>query len=98
MERAMMTIFMMTAAPFSILLGFVALCLGMEKHYKEYFPPPASRRRLRLLRAVGWLLLALALAACVIAHGGQIGPLMWVAWLSVLGMAFVFARPWLARD
>jgi hypothetical protein len=90
----MTPIAMALAAPLLILLGLAALCLGMEKHYREYFPSPASRRRLRVLRALGWLSLALSFSACVTGEGGQIGPLLWVGWLSVIGLAFVFARPW----
>jgi hypothetical protein len=94
----MPTTFLTLAAPFFILLGFAALCLGMEKHYREYFGgAPASRLRLRQLRALGWLLLALSFAACVTGEGWQIGPLLWFGWLSVIGMALVFAKPWLAR-
>jgi hypothetical protein len=92
------TLFMALAAPLLILLGFAALCLGMEKHYKEYFlHAPASRLRLRGLRVLGWLGLLLSFAACVAGEGWQIGPLLWFGWLSVLGMALVFARPWLSR-
>ncbi|MDR2261759.1 MAG: DUF3325 domain-containing protein [Azoarcus sp.] len=92
------TIFMALAAPLFIFLGFAALCLGMEKHHREYFGrAPAAWPRLRWLRALGWLLLALSFAACVVDEGWQIGPLVWFGWLSVLGMALVFARPWLPR-
>jgi hypothetical protein len=95
----MATIFIALAAPLFILLGFAALCLGIEKHYKEHFGRAlTSPRRSQWLRALGWLSLALSFAACVAEEGWQIGPLSWFGWLSVIGMALVFARPWLMRD
>ena len=98
MERAVTTI-LLTAlfAPLFCLSGFAALCLGVEKHYREHLRTPAFRLRLRGLRALGGLLLSLSLAACVAGEGWQIGPLLWFGWLSVIGMALVFARPWLTR-
>ena len=94
-----MTTILLTAffAPLLILLGFAALCLGVEKHYREHWRASASRRLLRCLRVLGWLLLTLPFAACVAGEGWQIGPLLWVGWLSVIGMALVFVRPWLVR-
>jgi hypothetical protein len=79
------------------LLGLAALCLGMNKHYKEHFRHAPTLRRLRGLRTLGWLGLALAFAVCVAGWGWQIGPLLWFGWLSIIGMALVFARPWLRR-
>ena len=84
-------------APLIIFLGFAALCLGVGKHYKEHFTHTPSPWRRRVLRASGWLSLALSFAACVTGKGWQIGPLLWFGWLSVIGMALVFIRPWLLR-
>jgi hypothetical protein len=95
----MMLTILLTAffAPLFCLCGFAALCLGVGKHYREHFTHTPSPRRRRVLRVLGGLLLALSLAACVAGEGWQIGPVLWVGWLSVLGMALVFARPWLSR-
>jgi hypothetical protein len=93
----MLTFFMALFAPLLILLGFAALCLGMEKHYKEHLRMPTSPQNLRRLRTLGWFLLSLSFAACVANDGWQVGPLVWFGWLSVLGMSLVFARPWLWR-
>jgi hypothetical protein len=91
----MPTILSVMAAPLLCLFGFAALCLGMTRHYQEHFTHTPSSRRRRVLRAAGWLLLALSFAACVTGEGWQIGPLLWFGWLSVIGMALVFVRPWL---
>ena len=84
-------------APLFCLLGFAALCLGMARHYQEHFAHAPLRRRRRVLRVSGWFLLSLSFAACVAGEGWQIGPVLWFGWLSVIGMALVFARPWLLR-
>ncbi|XQA74241.1 DUF3325 domain-containing protein [Xanthomonas sacchari] len=63
--------------------GFVALCLGMEKHQLDlYGARRATAPRLRQLRAAGWLLLGTAFACCVAARGWGIGPVLWVGSLS----------------
>ncbi|WP_415163419.1 DUF3325 domain-containing protein [Ottowia sp.] len=79
------------------LLGFTALCLGMDKHYEKHLRHPPTPWRLRGLRALGWLCLALSFAASIAAAGWQIGPLLWFGWLSVAGYVLVFAKPWLRR-
>jgi hypothetical protein len=92
-----LTFFMALFAPLLILLGFAALCLGMEKHCKEHLRMPISPQNLRRLRVLGWFALLLSFAACVTNDGWQVGPLVWFGWLSVLGMSLVFARPWILR-
>lgn len=64
--------------------GFSALSLSAERHYAHVFarkPPPA---RGLLLRVLGWLLLAGAIAPAVIDLGPSVGLAMWTA---LLGLA-----------
>jgi hypothetical protein len=97
-ERAMMTTLLAASfAPLLCLFGLAALCLGMEKHYREHFARAPSSRRRHVLRVLGGFSIALSFAACVAGEGGQIGPLMWFGWLSVIGLALTFIRPWLRR-
>ncbi|MFT4267116.1 MAG: DUF3325 domain-containing protein [Xenophilus sp.] len=63
--------------------GFTALCLAMEKHQLElYGKDRASPRRMRMLRALGWLLLAIAFGLCVGVRGWAIGPVQWLGALT----------------
>jgi hypothetical protein len=55
-----LTFFMALFAPLLILLGFAALCLGMEKHCKEHLRMPLSPQNLRRLRVLGWSALLLS--------------------------------------
>lgn len=63
--------------------GFTALCLAMEKHQLElYGKDRASPQRIRMLRVLGWLLLAIAFALCVAVRGWAIGPVQWLGALT----------------
>ncbi|GHH54119.1 MAG: DUF3325 domain-containing protein [Gammaproteobacteria bacterium] len=63
--------------------GFAALCLAMEKHQLElYGKDRAGPRRMRALRAAGWLLLSVAFALCVVARGWAVGTVQWLGALT----------------
>ena len=68
------------------LAGFVALAAGMSKHAKHLLrrelPPAVSR----LLRALGWLLLAAALAIGIRQWHADVGLVTWLGWLPVVSM------------
>ncbi len=83
-------------ALFPNLIGLGALCLGMPKHYRQCFGrlPPLSRSR--MLRALGWALLALSLGCAVQSSGWQVGLLEWIGLASVCGLALVFTLPFIA--
>ncbi len=54
--------------------GMLALCMGMERHFKQVWqrlPAPLLRRGLRV---GGWLALGLSLVASVAAWGWAMGP------------------------
>ena len=75
------------------LAGFVALAAGMSKHAKHLLrrelPPAVSR----LLRALGWLLLAAALAIGIRQWHADVGLVTWLGWLTVAGLLLVFYLP-----
>lgn len=73
--------------------GFIALALAMEKHCKHLLRRVLSPLWLRVLRAAGGLLLALALLLSFQHLGWSIGAAAWLGWLSVAGFALVFYMP-----
>lgn len=67
--------------------GLVALCLAMEKHHVERFGRArTTRSRRHALRWLGWVVIGAALACCVAAHGGVLGPLYWLGALTLAGL------------
>ena len=59
--------------------GLAANSCGMSRHYADIMgrgrePEPRTRRR---CLALGWLGIALSLAACVNASGWHLGPVLW---------------------
>lgn len=65
--------------------GFVALSLGMERHFHDVLGPQRPFARWQpWLRAAGIAGLLLALAACLLERGPAQG---WVLWLGVLTAA-----------
>jgi len=74
-------------------LGWMLLCLGLPRHYREHFgalPPP---HRARWLRAGGWLLCAAALAVAVAMAGWGIGAVTWAAAWMLAAVAWVLLQP-----
>lgn len=69
--------------------GFLALCLAMPRHGREVLQKPLADHAARLVRVGGWTALAASFAASV-AHGGwQIGPVLWIALLTIAGALVV---------
>jgi len=66
------------------LSGLALLALAMNRHRDQMLGKGAavSMEALALARPVGGLLLALALAACVAAHGWSMGMLWWLGVLT----------------
>ncbi|MDH4610862.1 DUF3325 domain-containing protein [Pseudomonas sp. BN102] len=74
--------------------GMLALCLGLERHYKQVWqrlPAPSLRRA---LRSGGWLALGASLAACVAAWGWAMGPVGWFGLMSLAGFGLVLLLPY----
>lgn len=91
---------MLTAFCGGLLLAYtamLALCQGLERHFKQVWqrlPAPWLRRALRL---VGWLGLAASFAACVAAWGWAMGPVGWFGQVSLAGFALVLLLPYWPR-
>ncbi|MBH1738671.1 DUF3325 domain-containing protein [Stenotrophomonas maltophilia] len=82
--------------------AFTALSLAMEKHQHDLHgsaaATPARRTQWRVL---GWALLTVAFALCVIDHGWAMGPVLWLGTMTLGGLALSFGlypyRPkWIA--
>ncbi|MGE6334766.1 DUF3325 domain-containing protein [Stenotrophomonas sp. NPDC077659] len=82
--------------------AFTALSLAMEKHQQDLHgkaaATPARRTQWRVL---GWALLTVAFALCVVDHGWGMGPLLWLGTMTLGGVALAFGlypyRPaWIA--
>lgn len=77
--------------------GFVALALASDKPGTSLLGRKPAARERKGLRAVGWPLLALALACGVMGWGQGVGWTTWVAWLTLTGSALVFVFPYWER-
>ena len=81
----------MNAAAFCLAYaGFSALCLAMDRHYENVFDRGIPRRHRLPLRLLGWLGLALSLAACAAAWGWSYGTVEWVGILSLAGLLLIW--------
>lgn len=78
-------------------LGMLALCQGLERHYKQLWHkvPPVNLRH--SLRAAGWLSLGLSLYFCVQAWGWAMGPVGWFGMLSLSGFGLLMLLPYRPR-
>lgn len=77
--------------------GMAGLCLAMDRHHGQVWgrdAPPAARWG---LRAVGTLLLALALCPCLVAWGATVGVVVWLGFLSAGALLLVGLLPYVPR-
>lgn len=77
--------------------GMVALCQGLERHYKQVWGSVPSVARRRSLRGLGWLALGLSFATCVLGWGWAMGPVGWFGQISLAGFALVMLLPYTPR-
>ncbi|CAK9887558.1 MULTISPECIES: DUF3325 domain-containing protein [Pseudomonas] len=77
--------------------GFAALCLAMEKHYKDLLGHKPSSARLKALRVAGWVLLALALLLAVRHSGWAMGLVELFAVMMAGVTLWVFLLPYQPR-
>ncbi|GLX90565.1 hypothetical protein Pfra02_31330 [Pseudomonas fragi] len=78
-------------------VGMLALCQGLERHYKQVWKkvPPEGLRH--LLRAAGWCSLALSFYFCGLAWGWAMGPIGWFGMLSLSGFGLLMVLPYRPR-
>lgn len=77
--------------------GFAALCLAMEKHFKELLKHTPRGMHLRSLRGAGWALLLASLLLAVHARGWAYGLVEWIALLMAAATLWVFILPYRPR-
>lgn len=77
--------------------GFAALCLAMEKHFKELLKRAPRPLQVRALRIVGWTLLLLSLVLAVNLRGLAHGLVEWTAVLMAGVTLWVFVLPYQPR-
>ncbi|MYM35892.1 DUF3325 family protein [Duganella sp. FT94W] len=63
--------------------GMSALSLAIDRHHRQVYGDDASTRKRCLLRAVGSLLLALAIVPCVLLWGAGAGFVAWIGMLTI---------------
>jgi len=77
--------------------GMLALCQGLERHYKQVWNRACPAAVRRVLRAAGWLALVLSLVLCAQAWGWAMGPVAWFAVMSLAGLVLVMLLPYWPR-
>ncbi|MFB4394180.1 MULTISPECIES: DUF3325 domain-containing protein [unclassified Pseudomonas] len=77
--------------------GMVALCLGLERHYRQVWQRVPGAGWRQVLRGLGWLALLASLGASVAAWGWAMGPIAWLGLVSMAGLALVLLLPYWPR-
>jgi len=77
--------------------GMLALCLGLERHFKQLLTRTPHKRILQGLRVGGWLMLVASLSTSAMAWGWAMGAVAWFGLLSLTGVAVAFAAPYLSK-
>jgi len=78
-------------------VGMSALCMGLERSFRQVFKRIPSALSCRCLRALGWLLLVASLAFSVRMWGVAAGIVGWVGVMSVAGVALIMLLPYAPR-
>lgn len=73
--------------------GFTCLALAMPRHSKHLLQRSLSPQATRLAKITGWALLGVALILAAVQWRFSIGVVTWFGWLSLAGVALVFALP-----
>jgi hypothetical protein len=78
-------------------LGLAALSLSLGRHHQALWPTPPDRRRILGLRAAGWALIALSLAAAIRLDGWNFGPVDWLGTLTGAGLLLIVVQSYRPR-
>lgn len=76
------------------LAGFFCLAAAMSRHSAQllrYTPSATTRHRLRIS---GWLLLTASFTLAVMHWHANIGPVVWLGWLTIAGLLLTFSMPY----
>ncbi len=77
--------------------GLTTLAFAMARHHRTVFRRDLPPRDRRLLRTLGWLLLALSVTAAFRAHGVEIGTVAWFALVAGTGFALTLLLAYAPR-
>lgn len=75
------------------LSGFIALALAMPKHSKQVLRRHLPDSLRRVMRGLGWTLLALALGLGIAQWQFDVGTVTWLGWLNIAGVSLAFYLP-----
>lgn len=78
-------------------IGMLALCQGLERHYKQVWNNAPSPGLCRILRAAGWLSLVLSMYFCAQAWGWAMGSIGWFGLISLSGFGLLMLLPYRSR-
>jgi hypothetical protein len=71
--------------------GFIALCLGMEKHQMDlYGAARAPATTMQRIGWAGWALTAAAFLAAVLARGWAVGTVLWLGAMTLAGIVITY--------
>lgn len=85
------------SAIFLSYLGLFALNLSMERNAKLVLKTPLSAKKNQLIKALGWMLLALSLLLCILAWGVSMGITAWFGVITLIVGVTVFIQSYQAR-
>ncbi len=77
--------------------GMLALCQGLERHYKQVWGKPCAPWQRKGLRVLGWSALGVSFLLCVAAWGWAMGPVGWFGVISLAGLTLVMLLPYVPR-
>ncbi|GJD52198.1 hypothetical protein OPKNFCMD_4960 [Methylobacterium crusticola] len=78
-------------------LGLGALCLSLARHHGAVLRSSPRPARVLALRAAGWSLIGLSLAAAIRLEGGSFGPVQWLGSLVGAGLVLIAALSYRPR-